>query len=64
MRYHKASSFNDPYHGDGWFVSFWFRSGYLLIAFRWRWRFAFVGSPPLLNKWRLYVGPVELEHTK
>lgn len=60
----RCGRFGDPYRGDGWFVSFRTRSGFLLVAVRWRWRFAWVVPPAKPWVRRLYVGPFEFERTR
>lgn len=62
MRLNKWGRFSDEYRGSGWFVSWFIKHGYLLLAFRpfnWSMRYA----RPALQPWvrRLYVGPIELE---
>ena len=59
----KAGRFFNDYRGDGWFVSASTKSGWWLLAFRWRWHLYFIRPPGKPHVWRLYVGPFELERT-
>lgn len=58
MRYGK---FYDPYRGDGYFISFRIKPGFLLLGIRWRWNFRYAD---LGHKWRCYIGPLEIEKYK
>lgn len=62
VRLNKYGRFSDEYRGSGWFVSWFIKHGYFLLAFRpfnWSVRYA----RPALQPWvrRLYVGPIEIE---
>ena len=62
MRLNKFGRFSDEYRGNGWFVSWFIRRGYVLLAVRpmnWAFRFAH----PALQPWvkRIYIGPFEFE---
>jgi hypothetical protein len=64
MKLNKRGRFVDPYHGNGWFISWITGSGYFLIGFRpWKWRLDYLRLPN--NPWvrRLYIGPLEFELT-
>ena len=56
----KTGLFKDFYRGDGVYVA----GSRWLIAFRWRWRFAFVCPPAKPGYSRLYLGPFEFEYRK
>lgn len=55
MRYGR---FHDPYRGDGFFMSFRTKDGFLLLAVRRRWHFYRI---TLDFKRRWYLGPFEIE---
>ncbi|WP_156923497.1 hypothetical protein [Massilia alkalitolerans] len=60
----KAGRFHDFWRGNGWFVSFDVRGGWLLFAFRpkcWRLRIVHPHAKPDVT--RLYFGPFEVERT-
>lgn len=62
MRLNKFGRFVDPYRGDGWFVSWGWDTGHLLIGirpFNWHWYLVRLPSRPCTQ--RLYIGPVEIE---
>lgn len=64
MRLNRAGRFIDVWRGNGWFVSFLMRNGYLLFAIRpTRWRLAKVRPPMKPGVVRFYVGPLEIERT-
>ena len=53
--------FEDRYRGNGWHIS----GRRWTIAFRWRWRAAFIRPPGKPGYTRIYIGPVEFEwHAK
>lgn len=54
----KAGRFYDPYRGDGLFISFRRKGGFLLLAVRRRWHCYRVRTE---SKRRWYLGPFEVE---
>lgn len=58
----RAGRFQDFWRGDGWFVSFDVRGGWVLLAFRPKcWRLRVVHPPAKPGVTRLYIGPFEVE---
>ncbi len=65
MRVNKFGRYNDPYRGNGWFLSWMWIRGFFLICLRpFNWHCYYVRPP--MKKWvhRLYIGPFEFELTR
>jgi hypothetical protein len=65
MKLSSRGRFVDQWNGNGWFVSFLFSWGWLLLAVRpWHWRLRMFWRLPNNHMvTRLYLGPFEIELT-
>jgi len=59
-----SGRFSDAYRGDGYMISFGFKTGWLLFAFRPRgWHF-YATKVVARPSFRVYAGPFEVEFFK